>query len=442
MRVMIAVWPNPAHLYPVVPLARALQGAGHEVRIASHAQLAPATTAAGLTAVELGDPADPPMGPGRPQPREVTDRMLGLTEALDLPPGERDLWDVLYQFMLPSMWDFSPVGATAQDPHPVIDDAVRVARSWRPDLILWDPCFPAGGIAARASGATHARLLWGLDYFAWTMDRFAERPEIGDNPLVETVRPGAERHGVDVDEDLVLGSFTVDPSPSGIRLATSARTVPVRWVPFTGAGPVADWLIEPPSRPRVVVSLGLSQRMFFAGGWDHVPNLLTALGDLDVEVVATLDANQLAQVGELPANVRATDYVPLDQVLPTSSAIIHHGGVGTFSAACVFGVPQLVTDSDDDNGMITVEADGKEWSMATKHIESSVTAALVAERGAGAVLDIKALSVDEMRKRILDVLENPAAQDGADSLLDDLRATPAPNDAVRVLEALVAGRAS
>ena len=40
MRVMLTPWPNPAHLYPIVPLAWALQSAGHEVCIASHAALA------------------------------------------------------------------------------------------------------------------------------------------------------------------------------------------------------------------------------------------------------------------------------------------------------------------------------------------------------------------------------------------------------------------
>lgn len=39
MRVLFAVWPAVPHLYPAVPLAWALQGAGHEVSVASHADL-------------------------------------------------------------------------------------------------------------------------------------------------------------------------------------------------------------------------------------------------------------------------------------------------------------------------------------------------------------------------------------------------------------------
>ncbi|MGC5330207.1 nucleotide disphospho-sugar-binding domain-containing protein [Micromonospora sp. DT62] len=441
MRVVFALWPNPAHLYPLVPLAWALQSAGHEVRVASHPVLAESTLAVGLTPVAVGDPEIMPMGPGRPQPRSVKQRLDRITEALELTPADKEVWDVFYQFMLPSMWDFHPVGSTARDPHPVLDDLVAFARDWQPDLVLWDPCFPAGAVAARVAGAAQARLLWGLDYFASTMDRFAEaaaRPGPGpeENPLVETMRPAAERYGLEIDDELLLGQWTVDPTPPGVRLPTSVRTVPTRWVPYSGQTVLPRWLHHRPERPRVALSLGLSQRMYFKGGWDHVPGLLEMVSDLDVEVVATLNADQLAGMPALPKNVRAVDYLPLTQLLPSCSAMVHHGGMGTFASAVALRVPQLITDSDDDNGMITIEADGLEWSMATKHIESSVTARCVAGRGAGLVLDIKNLSVDAMRKQLVRVLDEPAFRQGADSLYDDLLATPSPTETVPVLEKL------
>ncbi|MFY1594431.1 nucleotide disphospho-sugar-binding domain-containing protein [Micromonospora sp. WMMD737] len=441
MRVVFALWPNPAHLYPLVPLAWALQSAGHEVRVASHPVLAESTLAVGLTPVAVGDPEIMPMGPGRPQPRSVKQRLDRITEALELTPADKEVWDVFYQFMLPSMWDFHPVGSTARDPHPVLDDLVAFAREWQPDLVLWDPCFPAGAVAARVAGAAQARLLWGLDYFASTMDRFAEaaaRPGPGpeENPLVETMRPAAARYGLEIDDELLLGQWTVDPTPPGVRLPTSVRTVPTRWVPYSGQTVLPRWLHHRPERPRVALSLGLSQRMYFKGGWDHVPGLLEMVSDLDVEVVATLNADQLAGMPTLPKNVRAVDYLPLTQLLPSCSAMVHHGGMGTFASAVALRVPQLITDSDDDNGMITIEADGLEWSMATKHIESSVTARCVAGRGAGLVLDIKNLSVDAMRKQLVRVLDEPAFRQGADSLYDDLLATPSPTETVPVLEKL------
>lgn len=45
----------------------------------------------------------------------------------------------------------------------------------------------------------------------------------------------------------------------------------------------------------------------------------------------------------LPANVRPVGYLPLHQVLPACSAIVHHGGVGTTAQALAAGCPQLIT---------------------------------------------------------------------------------------------------
>ncbi|MFE9117175.1 glycosyltransferase [Streptomyces sp. NPDC007172] len=69
------------------------------------------------------------------------------------------------------------------------------------------------------------------------------------------------------------------------------------------------------------------------------------MADLDVEVVATLNAEQLDALGPTPPNVRAVDFVPLNQLLPSCAAIIHHGGAGTFLTALAHGVPQVVVPS-------------------------------------------------------------------------------------------------
>jgi hypothetical protein len=59
--------------------------------------------------------------------------------------------------------------------------------------------------------------------------------------------------------------------------------------------------------------------------------------------VGTLDVAQTAEAGTLPRNVRATGYLPLDLVLPSCSAVVHHGGGGTFTTAVAERVPQLIT---------------------------------------------------------------------------------------------------
>ncbi|MEV1049524.1 hypothetical protein AB0J18_31200, partial [Streptomyces sp. NPDC049916] len=54
MRVLFVLYAEKTHLYIQVPLARALEAAGHEVRVASQPELAPEITRAGLTAVAVG----------------------------------------------------------------------------------------------------------------------------------------------------------------------------------------------------------------------------------------------------------------------------------------------------------------------------------------------------------------------------------------------------
>jgi UDP:flavonoid glycosyltransferase YjiC (YdhE family) len=50
----------------------------------------------------------------------------------------------------------------------------------------------------------------------------------------------------------------------------------------------------------------------------------------------------------LPNGVRHFDYVPLSKVLPRSTALIHHGGIGTMSQAIAAGIPQLIIPTSHD----------------------------------------------------------------------------------------------
>ncbi len=423
MRVLFVVWPGPAHLYPVIPLAWALQSAGHEVRIGSHHAMSAAITSMGLSAVAFGDEAAPATGPGKPYPEAAAEKLDRATEVLAMDRPESDPWEIFRHYLLPGVWDFLPPGTGPDDPRPGVDDLVDFTAKWQPDLVIWDPCWPAAAVAAVTCGAAHARLLYCQDYFGWTLDRYAEHSnlDINDHPLAEGIRPVAERYGVEVDKDLLVGQWTIDQLPSGFHLPTSVRRVPLRGVFSPTQAPVPEWLLQKPERPRVAISLGLSQREFIEGGWDYMPSIMEAVADLDIEVVATLNAMQLADLDKLPDNVRAIDYLPLNQLLPTCSALIHHGGIGTFASAANYRVPQLVTDFDAP--------------VPEKYPVAASTAAYVVSRGAGLMLDITS-SPDTMRKQIALVLGDPSFQAGAERIYEDLLAMPSPVDLVPVVERL------
>ncbi|MEU3750665.1 MULTISPECIES: nucleotide disphospho-sugar-binding domain-containing protein [Streptomyces] len=407
MRVMFTILPATAHLYPVVPLAWALKSAGHDVCVVSQPDLAGPITAAGLTAVGLGDPLDhTPKTEGEEESEsEQPDPWDNVVPSA----SEAHLWDFFHRRILPALPFYYPA-----EPGPggvtFTDELVAFARRWKPDLVLWDPACIPSPIAARAAGAAHARLLWGLDYFAWSRTLFAP----GEDPLTGVVRPLARRHGYEVDEEMLLGQWTVDPVPPRLALPLGLPTVPVRMVPYNGGSEIPEWLLEHPERARVCVSLGVTTRERSKEG--HIPlgELLEGLAELDAELVVTANAQQLASLGTLPENVRTVDYVPLTLLLPSCAAILHHGGGGTFTAAATQGVPQLIAPG--------VRGDFLD------------TARYVEERGAGLVVDTPRFTVGAVRDQLARILTEPGFRKGADVLRQDLLDQPGPADIVAELE--------
>jgi glycosyltransferase (activator-dependent family) len=419
MRIMFAAWPSTTHIFPFVPIAWALRAAGHDVRVASYPSMTRTVERAGLTAVPLGAREEPPARPTLDS--EELDR---LGDGLRIDPADRHLWEFFRHRMLPVLSKFYPAAPSALGGTPMVDDLVAFARTWRPDLVIWDPAFLAAPVAARACGAAHARFMYGLDHFAWMRQCFGELHEngMGEDPLTELVRPMHERFGGDVDETMVLGQWTVDLMPRGMQLPLRVRSVPVRPVPYNEGCTLPDWLRGPPERPRVCLTLGLSARERSVGSTVPVAELLEMAGGLDADVVATVNADQLEPGTKVPENVRTIEYVPLNLVLETCSAIVHHGGPGTFCAAAAERVPQLVTGalSSWDNGA------------------SEPVARYVAERGAGLTIDAERFSVGLLEQDLRRLLDDPAFQAGANELYADMLATPSPAEIVPVLENLTA----
>jgi UDP:flavonoid glycosyltransferase YjiC (YdhE family) len=407
-----------AHLNPLVPLAGALQGAGHEVRVATHPEMTGAVRAMGLTAVAAGEWDFPKANAHESD--ALYERVLELIgdEGRDRAPGRPPSKMVLRGFR--RYYDPDPPGARGGL---LADDLVAIASRWRPDLIVWDSIsFPAA-LAARVSGAAHARVLWSVDDVAWlraVLGGVTARPGAPADPMIEHMRPMLERFGVEFGEDLLLGQFTIDAYP-GVRLRAPSpelRYVPLRPVPYNGTIAVPDWLDSPGERPRVAVSLGAGIRSFFPGGTSKVAAeaLFEVTGGLDVEVVATLNEAQLASVERVPDHVRVVDYLPLNLLMPTCAAIIHHGGGGTFAAAVAHRVPQLV------------------WKERSVYYDD--IARLVEESGAGLIVDDEPFSVDVVRKQLLRITTDPSFAAGAAGLYRDALAVPAPTEVVPVLERL------
>ncbi|GGT35566.1 activator-dependent family glycosyltransferase [Streptomyces chromofuscus] len=424
MRVLFTIFPTSAHLYPAIPLAWALQSAGHEVVVASpegvvDPKVIANITSAGLTAVSLGGkeeltaslgPLISAAGPDRP------------TLALD--PDDENAWRTARAVLAGMFQAYYPPPPAEGGRRPILDALVEFAEAWRPDLVLWDPLAPTGAVAARVCGAAHARLLFGMDNIGLIRARTRQEradPASGpaEDPWMPWLGPVLERYGLDFTEETLVGQWTLDLTQSRMRHPLDLTYVPVRRIPYNGAATLPQWLHARPERPRAVLTLGVSRRLL-AGRHSGFPmrEFFDSVSGLDLELVATLNSEQLSAVGTLPDNVRAMDYVPLTQVLPTSSAIIHHGGGGTFATAVAFKVPQFVVPLPM-------------W-------DEMVTARYVVSRGAGLAADPAAIDVDSLHKDLVRLLEDPSFQLGARGLYEDMLAAPAPKDVIPVLERLTA----
>lgn len=463
MRILFTCYPANVHVYPLTPVATALQNAGHEVLIAfhDHPGIRGAIERVGLTPVALGDSNehDPRFRKDAQQPRSA-EEVLAYADAMGLDDKDRGHWIPYFQQVSCGMSDYS------RPDLPYAADLVNFARSWKPDLVLWDPVFPAGSVAARVSGAAHARFLGScLDWPAYFHGRIeAARAGIrakglADNPMADQIRPLAERYGVEVDEELLFGQWTIDPLPEGIRLPTLQPKVPVRWVPYAYPEPLPTWLTQRPERPRVTLSLGESLRRFVEGDWGRTPKIFEAVADLDVELVATVNEYQLRGVDSVPPNVRTVEWVPINRLLPTSSLHIHHGGNGTAMAAVANKVPHIVTDTDEsvlleelptadtsdfvvnagnDFGVVADDEPESTFKVPAKHVMGPTWAEYVTSRGAGIRLNYQKASVDEIRTEIDRVLTDNSFQKGAQALHDNWLGTPTPGQIVSIVEQLTA----
>ncbi|MFG2760512.1 activator-dependent family glycosyltransferase [Streptomyces wuyuanensis] len=429
MRVLFTTLAASTHLHAQVPLAWALRAAGHEVRVASQPDLADDIVRAGLTAVPVGQALDagrwadvsPLTEAELSVEGNIWDAQGGIAwELFDLCELRPEKLTYGYMHCVLTAWTTHSFRQTSSPR--TVDDLVAFARQWRPDLVIWDPTTFAGAVAARATGAAHARLMFGFDvigrmrrsYLAALRER---PPEHHEDPFEEWLTPLLGRYGREFSEEAVMGQWTIDPVPSSLRLDVDHPYLPVRYVPYNGHATVPAWLRAPARRRRVCLTLGRSFRELLGGDRASVAQLLDAVAELDVEVVATLNAAQLAELPGLPGNVRAVDFVPLDALLPSCSAIIHHSGSGTTQTALAHGVPQVV--------------------VPAPMLDNLLKARRVEDAGAGLHVPAgRTPTAEGLRDMLVRVLEEPSFTTRAQDLRREMLGTPSPREIVPALERL------
>jgi glycosyltransferase (activator-dependent family) len=420
MRVLFVIAPFKSHLYVQVPIASALRTAGHDVRVAGSPDIIDAIAATSLTGVPIGEVV--------PLSTEMTAAAADLN-VLTLDPDRGNARQADYAADNPHEEMMATIAGVRRlfTPDSAFDDIVAFARAWRPDLVVWDTFNYAGAVAARACGAASARILFGMDghgqlRVACGATNGRAWPDGLRDPIREWLEPVLARFGCEYDDDVAMADFTIFPMPSWIYRPEGVSYLPVRHVPYHGPATVPTWVNEPVDRRRVCVTLGMSHRDNGFGVEASAKAVFDAVADLDVEVVATLNAKQLAVAPTVPDNVRTVDFVPLNVLLPSCSAILHSGGAGTFAAGIEHGVPQLIVPN-------TYFAE-RWWGPVGM-------ANGLEDRGAGVyVADADLLTAEGLHADLVRVLEDPSYAANAAEVRDEALGMPSPNDLVPALERL------
>ncbi|MEU1729774.1 nucleotide disphospho-sugar-binding domain-containing protein [Streptosporangium sp. NPDC020145] len=294
----------------MVPLAWAFRLAGHEVTFAAAGDALAVRDAGFLTLDAV---------PGLTTARMIADFQEGPAAERLQQPREGISPEELEQIkpLVVAMWDG------------YVDGHVRLAERLRPDLIVYDPIFTAGPVAAAKLGVPCVAHNYGVGGF---------EPEVFDRaPANEAFL----RHGVTVPK----GVETIGVVPSSLVIGPRPRWS-MRYTPYNGGGLLPEWLLDEGDRPRVAVTLGTVVPE--THGLGEFAPIIEAAEAVDAEFVIATGSGETSWSTPLPPNVRVTGWVPLGALLRGSAAAIHHGGAGTTLTCSALGVPQLILPNGAD----------------------------------------------------------------------------------------------
>ena len=383
MRVLFTTLAASGHIHPLVPVARALAEAGHEVAFACAEAGRPAIERLGFRFFPAGTTIGEAFA--ELEPLQAT-----------APDGDQPRW----------------MGGEAFGrllPERMLPGLLAACRAWAPDLVVREALEFAGSLVAESLCLPHASVEVGAFWPAPRIGAF-----VGD-------RLGRLRAalGLPPDPDLAMLYRHLHLSfvPPGYQdpsqpLPPTAHVL--RTVAFDRSGDEAlpDWVDRLPDRPTVYATLGTV--------FNDVPDLFRAiiagLRELPLSLIVTVGRDgDPAAFGPQPANVRIERYIPQSLLFPRCEAVVCHGGWNTVLGALAHGLPLV---------LLPLDADQPE------------NAERCARLGVGRVLGPAARTPEAIRAAIRAVLDDPDYRANAARLRDEMAALPGPEHAVTLLEQL------
>ena len=308
MRVLFSCTATEGHVAPLVTLAHAFAGLGHDVAFATAPAFEARVRSDGFATL----PAGLDQAQIKARMREYRLRLV------ELPPVERR--------PLAYTWRFAHIDAPAKLP-----ELLRAAKDWRPDLLVHDAAELCAPPVAASLGIPSVNQGFGQVIPAACHEHAADTVRA----LWDAVGLAPERWNgmyrgayVDICPPSLAGEAVPDGTPTYLRRPATP----------TQAAPQPPWQLARPELPNVYVTLGT---VLDEAGVLRL--LLTALADLDCNVLMTIGrGGDPVSLAPWPANATVEQFVPQAEVLPHCAVVVSHGGSGTTYGALAHGLPLLM----------------------------------------------------------------------------------------------------
>jgi UDP:flavonoid glycosyltransferase YjiC (YdhE family) len=382
VRILVAALGSPGHAFPLVPLARALHDAGHDVTFATGPDLESAIATCGVPTAPAGRPVFEAF-------REVMiDR--GLTER----PADQEV-----------MRDLAGEVFGGVMPRSVAGDLVPRLREEPPDVVVAEVGDPGAALAARVVGVPCVQHSFG-------------RRSAPGSPMISTMRGHlaavAADLGVPLGEDEALGHAYLDICPPSLQDPQAAThlagvtEVPLRPVAWNPPTPFTPRQLR--GRPWVLLTLGTA-----FGEAGVLRTALAGLRDLDVDVLVAAGSVDVGELADLEGpGVQVESFVPQAALLrgaveavDAPVLVVHHGGSGTTLGCAGAGVPQVLLPQGADQ---------------------FANAQAVTTAGAGVTLLGDQVSGEAVTAAVAALLAEGPARAAARALAAEVAARPAPGD--------------
>ncbi len=388
------------HFHPLMPLARALKEAGHEIAFATGLSRQPTVEKAGFTFFRMG---------GDLAADAEYQQVKAQLETMPL-----NLENELLTY--PRL--FVGISTRLRTPH-----LVEIARSWQPDMFIREAGAYDAVIAAEYLGLPHAVVA-----FAAALKGHA----VFEREAAAQLDPIRQQWGLPPDPGLtaLYRYLHLSYSPPSFSLSNVGRPELPEDIPPTthfirpeffdqsGNESLPAWVAQLPPQPTVYVTLGTEVN----GEPDLYPRVLqtiiAGLCDAPINLIVTLGRGKdPADFGPQPPNVHIEPYIPQSLLLPHCDLMVMHGGSNSLLAALDIGLPTVVVPLIADQ-------------FFNAHVMQNL--------GVGQVVPREQLTPESIRAAMEEVLANPLYRQNTEWLQAEMHALPDQEYAVGLVERVVA----